>query len=163
MKLMLTLMAGVFFTCAVNVAVADGLPELLRKQIENNFIGEWDIAITYDGETSKGKATVQWSPGKHCLVVNEKSSEPNGELHVTGILGWEPQSKSLVHFGFLSDGSHFTIRYSKIDGEKWAGKISGLYRGQAYESPASVVWNGDSYEYRDMMLGKPFVYKAVRR
>jgi hypothetical protein len=163
MKLVLTTMTGLLVACIANIAVAEGMPESLRKHIENNFIGKWGTTITYDGETSKGTYTGKWSPGKHCLVINERSSGPQGEVHSSGILGWESQSKSVVHYGFLSDGSHFAIRYSKIDGEKWTGKISGLYQGQTYESPASVDWKGDSFEYRDMMLDKPFIFKAVRR
>ena len=84
-------------------------------------------------------------------------------MHGTGILGWEPNTKSLVHHEFLSNGDYFTVRYTKIDDKKWGGEIKGIYDGKPNQSKCDVDWKGDSWEYRDMTAGKPFVFKGVRR
>jgi hypothetical protein len=164
MKSRLASTAVLFLTfVAADVAAAEGMPEPVRKQIDKNFIGEWTAVTVYDGVTSKGTYTAQWSQGNHCVIIHEAFSGPDGDVHISGILGWDAQDESILHQGFISGGDCFTIRYGTIAGDKWTGRITGTYEARHYESPAMVEWEGDRFEYRDTMAGKPFVFKAERR
>ena len=70
----------VFVLLFTGFSFAQGMPQEVRDQIDNNVIGEWGLTVTYDGETSKGSWKVKWSTDdKHSTIAQAKTKDAAGE------------------------------------------------------------------------------------
>ena len=133
-----------------NLSMAEDMPKEVRVVINEHYIGEWDFEMTTSDGTGKGSYTTRWAPGRHCVLISEESEGPMGEMQGTGVLAWQPDTKHIVHHGFLSNGDYFRITYDKCDGKKWSGRVTGLVNGKRpEESDATAVWKKDGFTYKD--------------
>ncbi len=155
----------VFVLLFAGFSFAQGMPQEVRDQIDNNVIGEWGLTVTYDDETRKGSWTVKWSTDdKHSTIAQAKTKNAAGETQIfTAIGGWDAQTNAFRERGFDSNGETFMILWTEFTSKKWTGQSTGTFQGKPSSGICTSEYMGDSLTYRETVLGKPFVFKAVRR
>ena len=158
-------LAIVFVLLFIGFSFAQGMPQEVRDQIDNNVIGEWGLTVTYDGETSKGSWKVKWSTDdKHSTIAQAKTKNAAGETQTfTAIGGWDAQANAFRERGFDSNGETWMILWTEFTSKKWTGQSTGIFQGKPSSGICTSEYKGDSLTYRETMHGKPFVFKAVRR
>ena len=55
---------------ALTAQVAFGqnqMPDKVRKQIDESYIGAWNFTLKSDDGVVKGSFTAKWAPGNHCV------------------------------------------------------------------------------------------------
>ena len=148
-RIPLTFFIGVT-VCIGNLGLAQEMPTNLREQIEKHYIGDWEFSMKGADATFQGTYTATWAPGNHCVMVHDVATGPQGKVHTTGILAWQPDTKTVVHHGFISNGDYFRILYDRFEGNQWSGRVTGLVNGKrAEDSDAVVVWHQDRIVYED--------------
>lgn len=156
------LMAVAVLVLASGVAHGQQMPDRIRQQIDEHYIGTWDFTLTSAEANVAGVFTARWAPGKHCVLVEDTTKGPNGSVHNSGILAWQPDTQSVVHIGYGSNGDYYEIKYNQFDSEenRWSGTVTGLVNGESGEpSDVSVTWLKDRIEYKDAI----YVFVATRK
>ena len=63
--------AVVLVMCVCGSTVwAGGMPEEIRKQIDEHLIGDWKITATVNGETTTARVVTQWTNGGSAQPVS---------------------------------------------------------------------------------------------
>ena len=132
------------------VGFSQEMPSNVREHIEQHYLGEWNFSMKSENGAMKGSFTAKWAPGKQCVLVKQVSNGPEGKLHTTGVLAWQPDTQTVVHHGFMSNGDYFRILYDKFEENKWSGRVTGLVNGERPDdSDAVAVWMKDRIVYED--------------
>lgn len=107
------------------------IPEKVLKSFEN-IIGVWNLEGKIGDVPFKGRDTIKWSPGKHCVIWNGTRKIGDAQtIHLTSLLYWD---------GFSGDGFISSIAYSfggtdtvrfKVESENVvAGQLTGVTFGK---------------------------------
>lgn len=145
------------------VYAEDGIPETVRKSLDDRLIGEWSTETKLGDDASKGTYVAKWSPGKQSIRIQMRSTGDDGTSHASELMGWDADAKSLVTYGFGPDSANWTLRFKEISSKVWKGEWKGFINGNADGSSFTMELRGDSFEYRDTTDGKSLVIKAVRK
>jgi hypothetical protein len=121
------------FTAFAHVAQAGDIsPEVAQKELDS-YVGKWEGTIELDGESSPARWTVEWAPGKQCIIFHEEYDLEDGTGKLTAIMGYDRINKQVVNLGFRTDGGNRTVIYPNNLAE---GKSTG-------DGPKGEVWNSD--------------------
>jgi len=139
------------------------MPDALRKQIDEQYVGEWVAKATFDGETIPEEWSVQWADGKAWLVIQVTSVNKGKKTVAAGVIGWDAVDRSLVVQMFDTNGDQGTTRWKEFSPTAWKGQGSGSYGGKKWESATTLEFRKDGVRYEDITLGKPWVSVATRK
>lgn len=146
----------------VSIANADdGMPDAVRKSLNDGLIGEWKVEFTRGDVVSKGTYIAKWSAGKHSIRIDLTETVEDGTTRASELMGWDSDAKCLMVYGF-GDKSNWTIQFTDVASRKWKGIWKGFFNGKSDGSSCTMEMRGDSFEYRDTTDGKPLVVKATR-
>jgi hypothetical protein len=141
----------------------DGMPDAVRKSLNDGLIGEWSIESTLGDIVSKETYVAKWSPGKQSIRIEMMDAGEDESRHASELMGWDADAKCLVIYGFGPDSSNWTIRYTDMTSKIWKGEWKGFFNGKVDGSSCTLELRGDSFVYRDTTDGKPLVIKATRK
>lgn len=137
------------------------MPPEVQQQIDTQLVGHWSFTGTFGDQKFHGTETWRWQNGKTSLII-EGILEIGGErLLSTSLAGWDVNKKALVVTGF-GGGDTWTTHWTEFSPEEWKGRISGVYEGKPYDSPAKIQFLKDSVRYEDTTNGKPWVSVGTR-
>jgi hypothetical protein len=137
------------------------MPTEVQQQIDSHLIGNWVVSGKFGDQEFSGTETWRWQNGKTSLLI-EGTLEIGGErFQSTSLAGWDANKKALVVTGFVS-GDTWTTHWTEFSPEEWKGRISGVYEGTPYDSPAKIQFLKDSVRYEDTTSGKPWVSIGTR-
>lgn len=159
------LSTALLLTASIVVGQADGgMPQRLRQHIEKHVIGEWSTQTTWGDHVVSGESRSRWAHGGKCVISEATGLDFAGvKVHTTTISGWDAEAKCLVEHSLTSKGEHWSLRWTGLSGDEWAGQGSGIYNGKEWSSPAKMQWKEDEARYEDTTEGKPFVIVSKRK
>jgi hypothetical protein len=108
------------------------IPANVRAEFEF-LVGNWEVEGTLLGEAFAGVATIDWAPGKQCVI----SSVDNPLVTATGITGWDPIANEIVQTWYRTDGVRIESRIQHYSPAGWEG-VSTL------QEPSGVLKKGKS-------------------
>jgi hypothetical protein len=141
----------------------DGMPDAVRKSLDDRLIGEWSIESMLGDVVSKGTFVAKWSPGKQSVRTDWMETVDGGTRHASELVGWDADAKCLVAYGFGAESANWTVRYTDVTSKIWKGEWKGFINGKVDGSSCTMELRGDSFEYRDTTDGKPLIIKATRK
>ena len=151
------------FLCVPSAFAEDGMPEAVRKRLNDRLIGEWSTDSKLGDVVSKGTYVAKWSPGKQSIRIQMVSTGEDGTRRASELMGWDADANCLVSYGFGAESASWTLRFTDLSSEVWKGQWKGFFNGKADGSSCTMELMGDSFEYRDTTDGKSLVIKAVRK
>lgn len=104
----------------------------------------------------------RWSEGNLSVVSSQHCFVDGKKDEVSSVIGWQPDSKSVVEHGFASSGDYWTIRWPELNDDSWPGEGEGIYLGEKWKSATKIRFSGNAYRYEDVTKGKPYVIKCKR-
>ena len=155
---LLVAVLGISTTCT-----AEGMPDAVRKSLNDSLIGKWTIEFTRGDVVSKGKYVAKWSPGNHSIRIDITETGEDGTSQASELMGWDADSKCLTVHGFGAKSANWAIRFTDFTSGNWKGTWKGFTNGKADGSDCTMELNGDSFEYRDTSDGKPLIVRATRK
>ena len=159
-----TLFALTAALLSVSAASAeDGIPDAVRKSIEDRLIGEWSIESKLGDVVSKGTIVAKWSPGKQSVRTEWVETGDGGIRHASELIGWDADAKCLMVYGFGAESANWIVRYTDVTSKIWKGEWKGFINGKVGGSSCTMELRGDSFEYRDTTDGKSLIVKATRK
>ena len=161
MRRLAILHAALVMACLASPAPGQGMPEKIRKQIDQHLIGRWSTQTTFDGKTTSARFIYKWADAKkkHSLLFSETAEDYTG----TQIGFWDAKTKHFVFQAQTSRGDHFVTIFDKFEDDKWTGHGSGIFDGKVWDSDATLSWpDENSLHYEDLTDGKPWVSKGKR-
>ena len=107
--------------CLPRISVAQSTPQVPKKILDEMqfLVGEWETEGTYQGADFRGTYAATSAPGKHCLIMNSKSSA----MTATGVNGWDPTTKDIVETWYRTDGFRIEQRFSHMTESVWEGTV----------------------------------------
>jgi hypothetical protein len=154
---------AIFVTTSMVLGQPGTMPREIRHHLDTHLVGEWSLERIWSGQRIQGAYSAQWAKGKQCIVIQSTHRDPEGELHVTELLGWDSKARAVLVHGFTSDGTAYTIRWTGLKPDKWTGTGSGSFDGAEWTSETTIEWKKDSIRYQDVTDGKPFVVTLIRK
>lgn len=125
------------------VTAPASIPDNLREEIEH-LVGQWSVNLTQGDEKTTAIWTVEWAPGKTCLVYDWRvtsSSSTEGPLPVsTAVAGWATDQKRWTQLGFSSNGDHEVLRYELTEDDVWIGDGQGVSEGKKFTQKQTAKW-----------------------
>ncbi len=113
---MSALAAGLVVVCSIVVCQAENetrLPNSIRQQIEDHFLGDLIFEGTFGDQKISGSESWKWTEGKQCVIV-EGTVVMNGERFLaTSLGGWDAKNKAFVVTGFAG-GDSWTTRWTEF-------------------------------------------------
>lgn len=138
------------------------MPAMIRENINRNLAGHWTTTIKRGDQTLTGTFSATWLPGQSSLLIQQSTRSDEGTTVVSGLLGWVEKNKTLVHNGQTSDGKVFSLEWSVINDDKWAGTGHGTDEQGDWTSPTTVTVTGDTFHYEDRAHGELITIDARR-
>ena len=161
MRRLAILNAALMMSCLASPTLAQGIPEKIRKQIDQRLIGRWSSQLDFEGETTSRRFTYKWADAKkkNSLLFSMTAEDYTG----TEIGFWDAKEKHFVFQAQTSRGDHFVTIYDKFEDDQWTGHGSGIFDGKVWDSDARMSWpDENSLHYEDLTDGKPWVSKSKR-
>lgn len=138
------------FVAFLHVAQAgDIAPEVAQKELDS-YVGKWEGTVELDGKSSPARWTVEWAPGKQCIIFHEEYDLEDGTGKLTAIMGYDRINKQVVNLGFRTDGGNRTVVFSKNMTE--AKAVGDGPNRENWKSDVEVKKDGDEWT---------FLYKAT--
>ena len=114
--------------CLLGSAVslrAQSMPEHIKKSLDK-LVGTWEITTQLDGRPVTERVKLSWINGESVLVYQGEGENFRTGIKVrfSGILGWDPERKTVEESGFDTSGGTFSANH-RISGDKWIGEMSG--------------------------------------
>jgi hypothetical protein len=142
------------------VAAPAAIPDNLREEIEH-LVGQWSVDLTQGDEKTTAIWSVEWAPGKTCLIYTwqvTSSSSIEGPLPIsTAVAGWDADKKQWTQLGFSSNGDHDVLRYKLTEDDVWIGDGHGMSEGEAFtqKQTATFVDGRDEFIWKvtDLVAG----------
>lgn len=133
------------------------MPEALRTQIQDRLIGVTVFDATYDNQKITGTECWRWGGNTSALIIEGRFVENGKENLFTSLGIWDAGKSSLSVTSYAQSGDSWTTCWTTFTDEEWQGRISGVFQGQQYDSPAKLTFLKDTLRYEDTTVGKPWV------
>jgi hypothetical protein len=125
--------AGVLLTSILVTADAEAtfspLPERIAQELDY-FVGDWVL----EGQGARGPMqsswSIQWAPGRHCLIVEYSRREPGKVIRGNALWGWDIASGEVVYHALFSDPALEHIRATIEKPGVFKGKYTGSLEGK---------------------------------
>jgi hypothetical protein len=138
------------------------IPKEVQEELAY-FVGNWTLESHIGDSTGKGKVSIRWAPGKHCVVSTSASVVEGERQHSTAISGWD-SSGWITEQGITCDGLVYTTRYTKGSPTTLEGKSSGTHEGNTGTAKVTIEKKGpDNYTttLTDIVIGGEAVPDVV--
>lgn len=137
------------------------VPEAVLAEMEY-LVGEWETEGTVLGRPHTGTATINWVPGKHCLISNATSNL----MTATAIVGWDPATNEIVETWYRTDGVRIEQRIGRFSKSGWEGTstlhdASGKIRHGTIRVEKAL--DGKSFTYSGGLEGATTITGTYRR
>ena len=127
------------------VTAPASIPDNFREEIEH-LVGQWSVDLTQGDEKTTAIWTVEWAPGKTCLIYTWRvtsSSSIEGPLPIsTAVAGWATDKKRWTQLGFSSNGDHEVLRYELTEDDVWIGDGQGVSEGKKFTQKQTAEVGG---------------------
>lgn len=103
---------------------AQTMPEKIKKSL-SKLVGTWEITTEIDGRKVTERVQLDWVNDESVLVYQGEGENfrTGAKTRFSGILGWDPEKRTVEETGFDTSGGTFRADH-KISDKKWIGQMS---------------------------------------
>lgn len=161
------MLSSAVFVLAASMMVGQtstGMPDELRRQIDEHLIGKWTSTTTWGDTVTTGESRSTWADGGQSVITEAVGTDIEGDIsYVTTVLGWDASKKCLVNLSTTSKGEYWGYRWTDLKKNEWNGHGKGVYQNKEWSSEAKLQFTEDGNRYEDVTEGKPFVVVSKRK